>query len=132
MFPIRDGFPGQRRSQRPRIERRRPPRQPAVVADAPGPEPPVRTRGSGCNVFDRSDDPAVPAAGGVVEADWPQPEDPARPPVQQLRSLLEVVATAEPTLVDVLRYLAEQAAEGLPAAEGILVAVRRHDGSREV
>jgi hypothetical protein len=83
-------------------------------------------------VFDRSDDPAVPAAGGVVEAEEPQPEDPARPPVQQLGSLLEMVATAELTLVDVLRHLAEQAAEGLPATDGVLVAVRRHDGSREV
>ena len=83
-------------------------------------------------MFDRSDDPAVPAAGGVVEADGPQYEDPARPPVHQLRSLLEMVATAELTLVDVLRHLAEQTAERLPETDGVLVAVRRHDGSREV
>jgi hypothetical protein len=84
------------------------------------------------HVFDRSDDPAAPAAGGVVQSDGPQPKDPAGPSGQQLRALREMVAAAEPSLVDVLRHLADQAAERLPGTDGVLVAVRRHDGSRAV
>jgi GAF domain-containing protein len=83
------------------------------------------------HVFDRSDDPAVPAAGGVAEADEPTSGD-AWPPVEQLRSLLEMVAATELTLVDVLRHLADEAAHGVPRADGVLVTVRRHDGSREL
>ena len=88
--------------------------------------------GEWMHVFDRSDDPAVPAAGGVAEADEPTPGDPAWPPVEQLRSLLEMVAATELTLVDVLRHVADEAVRGVPRADGVLVTVRRHDDSREL
>jgi GAF domain-containing protein len=43
-----------------------------------------------------------------------------------------MVAAAELTLVDVLRHVAGEAAGRLPAADGVLVAARRHDDSREL
>ena len=88
--------------------------------------------GEWMHVFDRSEDPAVPAAGGVTEAHGSRPEEPGWPPVEELRSLLEMVAATELTLVDVLRHVADQATSQLPRADGVVVAVRRQDDSREV
>jgi len=91
-------------------------------------------------VFDRPDDPAAPAATQVAE----HHSTPARPTpggaaAQSSRSdsdllgpLLGLVGAAELSLVDVLRHLTDQTAEQLPAADAVLVTVRRRDGRREV
>jgi transcriptional regulator with GAF, ATPase, and Fis domain len=84
------------------------------------------------NVFDRSDDQTQPGAGGGAPAAGAGPDASRWPPIGDLRSLLEMVATTELTLVDVLRHVADEAADRVPAADGVLVAARRHDDSREV
>lgn len=60
----------------------------------------------------------------------------ARPPAEvtaeHVAALLGMVAEAEPSLADVLRHLAERSAAELPEADGVLVAVRRPEGGREV
>ena len=80
------------------------------------------------HLFERFDDHAEAGPAGGPEPASPESAERAG----QLASLLEMVAAAELSLVDVLRHLAEEASSGLPEGAGVVVAARRPDGRREL
>src|SRR3954471_14062809 len=87
--------------------------------------------GEWMHVFDRSDDQPPTGDGGLARSDASPREGLGWPPDQALSSLLDMVAAAELSLADVLRHLAEEAADRLPSADAVLAVVRRADDSRE-
>jgi transcriptional regulator with GAF, ATPase, and Fis domain len=83
------------------------------------------------HVFDRSDDQPGTGDGGLARSAAPPPDELGWPPDQALSSLLDMVAAAELTLADVLRHVAEEAADRVPGADAVLAVVRRADDTRE-
>src|SRR4051812_50147921 len=82
------------------------------------------------HVFDRSDDQPGTGDGGLARSAAPPPDELGWPPDQALSSLLDMVAAAELTLADVLRHVAEEAADRVPGADAVLAVVRRADDTR--